>query len=226
MLSDGFYTIKDAASLIAFGVIGMNDTKLRSLFKDTQRYEAAVSSDRAYDNGRIVDISFLDLMELRAISYFRKRGSTPQALRIAAQRAREKYGKHPFSRKDVVFHKQGRNLIGAAAEEAGDTQLLNLVNNQYEFDLVAEFFDEGVKWDANEQFPEYWYPDEHEFPDIAVDPRVSFGRPSVFSFGIETQTLYSAWVDCKGDYNAVADWFELPVEKVRSAIKFQTELPN
>ncbi|MEM7663876.1 MAG: hypothetical protein AAF292_16655 [Pseudomonadota bacterium] len=165
-------------------------------------------------------------MELRAISYFRNRGASAQALRVAAANARDAFGEYPFSRRDIVFHKSGRAIIAAAAEEEKDEILLNLVNHQYEFDHVRDFFDYGVAWDAKEQFPKFWHPDERRFPNVTVDPRVSFGRPSVESYGIETDTLHSAWLGAEGDYHAVANWFEVPNEIVEEAIKFQRELPN
>ena len=218
--------MREAAALIAFGVIGVNDAKLRKFFKETKRYDVAVKSDRAFDNGRVIDISFLDLMELRAISYFRNQGITSQALRLAASEARREFGNYPFSRRDVIFYKEGRNVLAHAAKETKDERLLNLVSRQFEFDLVKDFVDEGVRWDINEQYPQYWHPNKIEFPEIAIDPRVSFGRPAVVNYGIETETLYCAWVDSKGDYQAVADWFEVPLEKVRKAVRFQSELPN
>ena len=101
-LSEGFYSVREAAALIAFGVIGVNDAKLRKFFKETKRYDVAVKSDRAFDNGRVIDISFLDLMELRAISYFRNQGITSQALRLAASEARREFGNYPFSRRGAM----------------------------------------------------------------------------------------------------------------------------
>ena len=225
-LSHGYYSISEAASLIAFGVIGINDVRLRNFFKETKRYDAAVESDRTFCGGKVVDISFLDLMELRAISYFRNQGSSSQALRVAAAQARKEFGPYPFSRRDVIFYKEGRKLLAHAAEQTKDSRLLNLVNRQFEFELVKEFVDEGVKWDVNQEYPEFWHPNFFEFPEIAIDPRVSFGRPSVIEYGVETETIHSAWIDTEGDYGAVADWFEVPEEKVRKAVRFQSELPN
>ena len=61
-LDSGFYTIGDAADLIALDVVGVTHAKLRRMFEETKLYKPAVKSDRAI-GGRVRDISFLDLIE-------------------------------------------------------------------------------------------------------------------------------------------------------------------
>ncbi|MEM6555534.1 MAG: DUF433 domain-containing protein [Pseudomonadota bacterium] len=223
ILAQGFYTIKEAASLIALDVIGVTHSSLRRAFSETKRYEAAVESTRAYD-GKVTDISFNDLLELRFIAYFKNKGVTSQAIRKAAETARQEFGPHPFARRDVVFKQEGRKIFSEAAEETGDKRFLDLIQKQYAFELVQDFFDQGVEWSAS-QYAEYWQPKKTAFPSIVIDPRVSFGRPSIINRGLAVDTVFDALEAEDGDYDAVANWFEIDPQLVREAVQFRDELP-
>lgn len=224
ILAQGFYTIKEAAAFIAMDVIGVTNASLRRAFQETKKYEAAVESERSYD-GKVVDISFNDLLELRFISYFRNKGVTPQAIRKAAETAREEFGEYPFARRDVVFKQEGRKIFSEAALETGDKKFLDLVERQYTFDLVQEFFEKGVSWSAS-TYAESWKPRPNEFSNIVIDPRIAFGRPSLEGSGISVDTLFEALEAEDGNYEAVADWYEIDSRQVREAVRFWDELPN
>ena len=205
-------------------MIGVTTASLRRAFADTKLYKAAIDSDRAYD-GKVADVSFNDLLELRFIAYFKNKGVTSQAIRRAAETAQEEFGPHPFARRDVVFKQEGRKLFSEAALETGDKRFLDLIQKQYTFDLVQAFFDHGVEWSAS-HYAEFWRPRKDAFPNIVIDPRVAFGRPSIEGKGLAVDTVFEALEAENGNYDAVADWFELDTRLVRQAVYFHDELPN
>lgn len=223
-LVSGFYTIRDAAGLIALDVAGFSEQSIRKHFGATRRYTASVISPRSID-GIVRDISFLDLIELRFIAHFRNAGVSGQSLRRVAERARELFGDRPFARNDIVWKTDGRRLFADAAADTGDRRLLELVDRQYQFEHIVEsFLLEGLEWSPS-NLAQRWRPREKEYERIIVDPRVSFGQPSLEESGISATTLFDAWIAEEGNVESVANWFDIGIEDVREAVRFHEELP-
>lgn len=223
-LSSGFYTIQEASALIALDVAGFTTRAGRAYFHDTKLYSAAVQSERSVD-GKVRDISFLDLIELRFIAHFRNLGVTSQALRRVSETARDIFGERPFARNDIKWRTDGQRLFVEAANETSDRRLLELSQRQYQIGfIVEEFLLKGVDWRAD-KYAQSWKPRLKEYDQIIVDPRVSFGEPSLENYGTGVRTLFDAWVAESGDHQAVAEWYEIPAELVQQAIAFHQELP-
>jgi uncharacterized protein (DUF433 family)/DNA-binding transcriptional MerR regulator len=223
-LTSGFYTLREAANLIALDVIGVTESALRRFFTPTQKYGPAVRSDRVSERGRIRDISFLDLMELRFIAHFRRQGVSAQALRTLAADMREELGPHPFAHKDIVFRTDLRKIYSEIAKKEGDKQLLELSSKQYMLDLIEDSLKQGVDWDAR-KYSKNWQPRALDFPEIVIDPRMSFGQPSLASKGVAIDTLWEAVEAEGGDYEAVAAWYGISRNELEQAIKFRQRLP-
>ncbi len=223
-LVSGFYTLSDAANLIALDVVGMSAPALRRLFFPTRRYDVAVRSERA-KSGHVRDISFLDLMELRFLSHFRKQGVSAQTLRKIASSMRELVGPHPFARKDILFRTDTRRVYAEIAERENDKRLLELLSRQYQLDVIEQSLKQGANWDLATQYIDCWRPRESDYPSIVLDPRRSSGQPSLAASGIAVDTLVDAWNAEEGDSDAVASWFEISSEDVREAVRFRSELP-
>lgn len=222
MLDQGFYTMREAVGLIGLDVPGINSTRLRPLFETTSNYPAAIESVRAYD-GRVRDISFHDLIELRFVAHFREQGVTQQAIRAIARIARSLYGERPFARGDIRWRTDGKKIYSSAAGETGDSRLLELSRRQYELDVIEESLRAGIDWDAH-LFARSWTPRPKKFPNVIVDPRSSFGMPSILGRGIATETILDAVTAEDGNERRVAKWYGLSTTEVRQAVKFQNEL--
>lgn len=223
-LTSGFYTLPEAANLLALDVVGVSVPALRRLFVPTTRYEEAVRSDRAH-NGKVRDISFLDLMELRWLAHFRNQGVSAQALRKMAAAAREMLGEHPFARRDVFYKTDLNKVYAEIAEREGDRRLIELLSRQYELDVIQESLKRGVEFNTNMYLDE-WRPRPDEYPKIVINPRMSSGQPSLRHSGVSVDTIVDAWRAEEGDAEAVADWFEIPTSDVIEAVKFRKELPH
>ena len=155
LLDQGFYTMREAVGLIGLDVPEVTSSKLRPLFGSTETYPPAILSSRAYD-GRVRDISFYDLIELRFVAHFRRQGVTQQAIRMIGRRARELSASVLL--RGRIF---SRAPTGAASTPLSrmnrDRLLLELSNSQYELDVIEETLRQGMDWDAN-KFAISWRP--------------------------------------------------------------------
>lgn len=221
-LDRGFYTMREAVGLIVLDVPDATSSRLRPLFGSTKLYPPAIDSSRSYD-GRVRDISFHDLIELRFVAHFRQQGVTQQGIRVMAKHAREVFGSRPFARGDILWRTDGRRIYSSAASESGDRRLLELANKQYELEVIEESLRVGMDWDAK-QFAISWRPRPKKFPNIVVDPRLSFGRPSIANRGISIEMIYDVVQAEDGDMKKVAAWYAIPVSEVREAVSFQKQM--
>jgi uncharacterized protein (DUF433 family) len=56
-----------------------------------------------------------------------------------------------------------------------------------------------------------------------LDPEVSFGRPVLTAYGVPTEIIAHA-MKVEQDAKTVAVQFEIPVDKIRAAVKFEEQL--
>lgn len=174
--------------------------------------------------GGIPVLDFADLQEIRLLNAFRNYGVSWHAIRLAAERARDLMNmSHPFSSKR--FHTDGRTILARLVDDKGDPQLLDMVRNQWEFDkVVRDYLLGGLDFDEEDR-PSQWWPltDQSGRHHVLVDPARSFGAPIISPGGIRTEILSRSY-RAEQSIDMVADWFAVPVEAVRDAVRFEEDL--
>lgn len=216
-LESGFYTLREASRLLR-----RNVNALSRWIREESKKEPVVASD--FERmGNLYVISFLDLMELRFVSYFRKAGVSLQVLRAAAKILREESKqRHPFIIKGSKFFTDGHNIFLQAAEELSDYKTINILKKQYEmFDIIKPSLLDGVCFDPDTNLPNKWHPDKRNYPNIFVSPYHAFGQPVVN--GIVPTAAIMRNFEAGDTTDRLADWFDLPVESVEEAIRFELE---
>lgn len=226
-LAAGFYTVTEAAQLIEIGDQRRIHGWLRGYPKS--RVGPLLHRDFKPMNGE-QELSFLDLMEVRAVEFFRDSGVKARTLRRAIEEARDYLEtSHPFATEYIKYRADEKFLyidrvLKKSAEEEGDRLLYNLITRRLEsYILIKESIERGVEFDPQTHLAKRWTPRGDRFPNIIIDPRRAYGRPIVPS-GIPTETLYDAWRAEKENVDAVAYWFGVPSAEVLSAVRFQEEL--
>jgi uncharacterized protein (DUF433 family) len=215
-LGTGFYPLSEAAALLLSA-----PARLRPWFRSTPRYEPAVRSERVYD-GKVADISFLDLMELRFVHHFRIQNVSMQALRRAAEEARETFGEHPFARAGTTFRTDLRKIYAEVATEVGDKHLMSLAGDkQFVLDVIEQDLARGVDFDPHTCIATAWKPQPDTFQGIVLDPKMNFGRPSFQKSGLAVEAIYDAWLAEEGDEGLVARWHDIEPADVRQAVQFK-----
>lgn len=166
-----------------------------------------------------VALSFLDLVELLFVQRFREHGVPLQTIRRAADVAAEMFGQvsHPFTLRR--FETDGRTVLARVRDEDGDEHLIDLVRRQAVFKEV--FASLLRQLDYEHERAARWWPLGKKVP-VVVDPRFSFGRPTIADVGVPTATLAdtaAAW----GDTERVARWYEVSEKAVRAALDFERQ---
>jgi len=166
-------------------------------------------------------ISFHDLLEVRFVHAFRKHGVSLQAIRLASQRARQLFKTdYPFTSRQ--FRTDGRTIFASAMEQTGETELLDLVKQQYAFRKIIEpSLYSGIEF-GQDQAAARWYPSPRS-KAIVLDPAIAFGKPIATSGAVRTSILYDAFV-AQGNKNFVAKLYEVPVAAVDAAVAFEQSL--
>ncbi|WP_146032583.1 hypothetical protein [Sphingobium sp. SA916] len=218
----GFYSIGDATRLLGVS----HAAKLRGWINGWPSSKSGPIVNRDFKKSPTV--SFLDLMELRFIEYFRGQGVSMQTLRKAAEMARKEWSvQHPFALSDVKYLTDRRRVIAQASEEVGDRPTWELVTGQYLiWDAIEASIAKGVVFDPATHLASRWKPRPGDHPDIVLDPARAFGKPLVDSAGIPTDALFRQWKAEDGNFDRVARWFNVSRGQVEGAVRFELDLAS
>lgn len=214
LTTSGIYTIAEAARLTntsyqrirgwVFGYRSDSQPILRNEIEDLNRSKA---------------LSFATLMEARFIAAFAERGIHVRTLRAIAEEARRMI-EHPHPFTTLKFRTDGRKIFAEVEEKTGDPRLYDLRKRNWAmYSVMEQFLIEGVEYEAN--VARRWRPAKN----VMLDPVVSFGHPVLERYGVRTSTLYDAWC-VERSFESVAHWFDVPLELVRNAVRFETRLEN
>ena len=218
----GFYSIRDATRLLGVS----HAAKLRGWINGYPNSNSGPILKRDFENSPTV--SFLDLMELRFIEYFRGQGVSMQTLRKAAEMARRDWNvEHPFALSDIKYLTDRRQVIARASKEVGDQPTWELATGQYViWETIEASIAKGVAFDPATHLAARWKPRPGDHPDIILDPSQAFGSPVVESAGIPTSALFRQWKAEDGNFRRVARWFGIDRDQVEAAVRFELDLAN
>ena len=222
-VSGGFYTVGEAARLLGIQHASKVTGWLQGR-KGTHAGPVIVRQYKPVEN--VQEVGFWDLIEIRFVDHFRRQGVSLQALRKAAQTAREEWKvQHPFALSKAKYMKDRKHIFQITAEEEKDETLLNLVTKQFAmYVVIEEVLDRGTTFDPATGLAREWRPSVKEFPHVLLSPTIAYGQPSVS--GVPTSAIYSSWRAEEGEFDAVADWFSIEPKLVREAVEFELSLPS
>jgi uncharacterized protein (DUF433 family) len=216
----GLYTVPEAARLTR-----VPPAKIRGWING---YGGRAKNDRASIIHRQIPViagksalGFLDLIEVRFVSWLVGNGVSWQTIRTAADRAREElHHEHPFAL--ARFHTDGKVIFLETQEKTGDRKLLDLTKNNFAmYEVLEQSFRDGIAFGTDGEASSWRPPDGDK--TIILDPRRSFGRPIDDVSGVPTATLADAY-RAEGSFDRVASWFEVPPEAVRRAVTYEMKL--
>lgn len=218
----GFYTVSEAARLLKID----NEIRIRGWLRGYGGGAGPVILRQYPLRNGTDEIGFYDLMELRFIDYFRRQKISLQSIRKAAAAARlELRHQHPFALSNIKFVTDRKRIFHLTAEETKDTKLRDIVTGQYAmYDVIEQFLAKGIEFHPASNLPESWRPDPETFPDVILDPHRAHGLPILNKYGVPTSALFGLWRAEEQDYDAVADWYEIPREAVEQAVEYELDL--
>jgi len=218
LIETGIYGVPDAAALI-----GTTERKVRGWVDGYKKGEKAlIDNQLGWIDGRLA-FSFTNLMEIRFIAFFAEAGVRVPRIRAIMKEAKEVLRlPHPFAT-NVVFKTDGRRILARIARRNGIADLYDLESHNYEMEpIVFRSLKTGVEYDPN-GYVRLWRPRPDIAPHVIVHPKFAFGQPVLRESRIPTGTLRNA-VDVEGSAETVADQFDLPVNQVREAVRFERRL--
>jgi uncharacterized protein (DUF433 family) len=163
-------------------------------------------------------VTWGEMVEARLLAEFRSRDVPVQRLRPAILRLRNEFGRYPLAHARPFLDVEGRELVRIVQEQVGLERSLQLVvvrNGQLVLAESAERFSSAVEYVGDivgRLKPEV------RTPDVVMDPRRSFGQPSVRN--VRTESLAE-------DFRAgttredLADLYDLSPVQVDEAIRFE-----
>ena len=165
------------------------------------------------------ELSFSDLIEVRAVKAFKQEGLTTQAIRFAINFAREQLGvERPLSTLD--FKTDGQEILTDAAEKDGE--LISLAKARAGQKVFAKIVKQSVKdLEYEEDRAARWRP--HRTRDVIVDPKRQFGAPILDEFGISTSMLHEEYAR-NSDARYLSTIYDIPVKVINEAIRFEEQL--
>lgn len=218
LLETGIFSVSEAAELV-----GASERRIRgwvSGYPDGAK--PMIDNDLGWIDGRLA-FSFTNLMELRFIAFFATAGVKVQHIRaIMGEVKRSLNHPHPFAT-NIVFKTDGRKIVAEIGRRNGVKQIFDLKSKNFEMHtIILESLMHDVEYDPMGD-AQSWRPRAKIAPNVIIHPKFAFGRPVLRDSGIPTQTLALAVVS-EGSAQAVADWYDVPLTRVREAVKFETQL--
>lgn len=168
-------------------------------------------------------LGFHDLIELRFVFSFRKRGVTWQAIKDAAENAKQLFEtNHPFSA--LRFRTDGRSIFAELINDRAEKALLDLVRSQYAFhQVISKSLYRDLDYETPKTLrPMRWWPLGRS-KQVVIDPLRAFGAPIVEEEGVPTATLSQAYSAAQS-FKDVASWYDVSRKAVRDAVRFEQKI--
>lgn len=177
--------------------------------KEGVGYSEPVLQAQAHQRGVL---TFPELVELMFVREFTALGVPLPHIRATAQALAKEVGDYPFTRKQVLV--SGRELLVREAEQ--------VLRRPDIGQLVADFAETLVKQvEIEGDTVRRYYPSQFERL-IYLDRAIRGGEPVVSERAIPTRVIYNLWAR-ERDLERVAEYFELPLEAVSAAIRYEGE---
>ncbi len=167
-------------------------------------------------------IGFHDLLELRIVREFVRRGVSLQVIRHCLSTARQIFeAEYPFTSRR--FATDGETTFLDAVRQGGtESEMLNLRTRQYAFrEIIKDSLYAGIEYAGD--FASRWYPVARS-KVVVVNPTIDFGHPIVEESGIPTASLYATYLAEDKNRTVVAQIFEIPAKHVAAAVRFEEKL--
>src|SRR5579872_3856648 len=192
-VAGGFYTVREAARLLDITNSGVIAAWLKG--QRGGRGAGPVVRRQYEPIGKVQELGFLDLMEVRFIEHFRKQDYSLQSLRKAADVARaELKVDHPYALFGVKFIGERKNIFLEVAKAEGDRKLLNLITKQFAiYEVLENVLEHGIVFDPTSGLAQRWKPRDKAFPHVVIDPTIAYGQPTIEGTRVTTDAIFSSW---------------------------------
>lgn len=169
----------------------------------------------------VFSVSFRDMIDALVAGQFRTFGVRMSVVRRAYDHLRATLGPHPFCHQDL--YTDGRAIIirtaHAISQKRLEEKLSDAVSGQALFSQIKTQL-QHVRYSPQNALAESWRIDK----GVVIDPRRCFGRPAIEHTGISAFVVARAYFANRRDAELVGDLFEIPVDAVHDAVRFESRI--
>ncbi|MBX9738210.1 MAG: hypothetical protein K2X32_14920 [Phycisphaerales bacterium] len=166
-------------------------------------------------------LSFLDLIDLLVVGRFREAGVSFQTVRSVYSRLSGHLNTaHPFSHHRLLT--DGRTVFMETCDQIGDHQLEEVLSGQKAMPELLRPFLLQIEYAPATSTAARW----NIADGVVLDPARSFGKPIIAVDGTSTFVLANAYWSNDEDAGLVADLFDVSVDSVQQAVRFETEFAS
>lgn len=172
---------------------------------------------------RQIPLSYLQLVEVAFVATFRHLGVSLQRIRQARDYLAQLFhDEYPFAQRRLLT--EGSHVLLDLQEIDGEAEVGRLIvadaGGQLGWrDLIADRF---AEFDYEQDLALRWHV-AGRGSAVLIDPRTSFGAPAVH--GIPTWAILGRW-RAGEPLDEIADDFDLSLDDVREALRFEGEKPE
>lgn len=163
-------------------------------------------------------LSFINLIEVLALSRFRQAGVSLQKVRKALRYVEAELGS-PHGLANQAILTDGIDLFWKFQEREQDPDL-HVVNvtrgGQRVFPEIVSRYLREIEW-GTDRFAERWWPEVGRRA-VVVDPRKGFGAPTIASTGIRTEDIFQRFEAGESVLSLAGD-YRLMIEQIEAAIR-------
>lgn len=216
----GLYTITEAARLIKIPHAMLR----RWIVGDPHGATNPLISNEIKNLDGQICLSFVNLIEAIFISRFAAYGIHVRSIRLMAEEAASFLNTpHPFAT-DILFKTDGQRICAYVEEQTGDPRLYDLKMHHWAMEPIW-----GAELKAAISYKESgiahkWYPRQSKAKHVVLNPTAAFGQPVLDDSGIPTRAIYDSYIAEDRGYKIVAKWFEIPINRVKEAVRFESAL--
>ncbi|GBC92131.1 hypothetical protein HRbin15_00595 [bacterium HR15] len=207
----GVYSYSEAARLLGIAprrVARWADGYLFPL-KHGRGYSAPVLQSYTHQRGVL---SFPELIELMFVREFVALGVSLPHVRATAEALAQEVGDYPFTRRRVLVG--GRELLVRETE--------HILRRPDIGQLVADFAETlATQIEIEDDHVRRYYPPQYA-RQIYLDRAIRGGEPVVSEHAIPTRIIYALW-EQEHDLERVAEYFDLPIESISAAVRYEGE---
>jgi uncharacterized protein (DUF433 family) len=207
---DAVYTLSEVSTYT-----GVPSTTLRAWFKPRSdgRGRGPVFQSDWEQAGDDFAVSFLNLIEARVASFFRKQGVRPIHIRKTHSALQQRLGiSHPFAHQDL--RSDGDRIFQIIQADATDA-----ISRQMLFKHVLPHLS-GIRYASLTHLAETWQIKK----GIVITPHLGFGKPVIENAGVSTLIVAKQYQANGMDANLVARLFKITEESVKNAFRFERSL--
>lgn len=182
-------------------------------------YGPVIRAERTRDES----VTWGEFVEARLLAEFRSRGASMQRLRPAVMALRAEFGDYPLAQSAPFLDIDGRELVRrvqAATELHGQELLVVVRSGQVVMSAAVRDFVDDLRYSKGDNASAVLVA-PRRFAGVTLDPQRQHGRPAVRAVPTE---VVAEQFRAGESAETIADLFDLAVEQVEQAIRFELSL--